>query len=69
MKPFEQSNEPGEQGEFVAAVESMRQLAQNVKGIKPEKWSNLRTQLKHNLSKEEIDTIRGLASILENIES
>ena len=56
------------QGEFVAAVENMRQLAQSVKGIKPEKWADLKTQLEHNLSKEERDAIIGLASILENIE-
>ena len=56
------------QGEFVAAVEDMKKLAQSVKGIKREKWADLKTQLKHNLSKEERDTIIGLASILVNIE-
>ena len=62
----QEQSEP--QGEFVAAVQNMRELAESVKGIKPEKWADLKTQLKHNLSKEERDTIIGLASILENIE-
>ena len=57
-----------QQSEFGAAVENIRKLAESVKGIKPEKWTDLRKELKDNLSKEELDTVRGLASILENIE-
>ena len=52
--------------EFGSAIENAKKLAQSLQGIKPEKFSSLKKEFTENLSEDEMYTLKGLISVLEN---
>ncbi len=57
------------ESEFGTVVDNIRRLAESVKGIKPEQYSNLQRELQESLTADELYALEELASITKRSSS